>query len=185
MNQPAIDALAVLQSLGISTDQSVHRGIQRVTEILDGSSSRLNAANRIIMRLGCSPQKDEKHAELIAKALVEQAWNTGRMYDPQVAVEVAQKKYERILHNMPYIFINTATEPVPGTEGETEAKIVSKRVKKASGGEANDKEKAAFEIYTKLKGTMNNNQIAKKIAEELGITVANSSYYINRKFKDK
>lgn len=181
MNQPAIDALAVLQSLGISTDQSVHRGIQRVTEILDGSSSRLNAANRIIVRLGCSPQKDEKHAELIAKALVEQAWNTGRMYDPQVAVEVAQKKYEHILHNMPYIFINTATEPVPGAEGESEARIVSKRVKKASGGEANDKEKAIRQMYDELKGTMNNNQLCKKIAAQLDLTPANVSYYINRK----
>lgn len=183
MNQPAIDALAVLQSLGISTDQSVHRGIQRVTEILDGSSSRLNAANRIIMRLGCSPQKDEKHAELIAKALVEQAWNTGRMYDPQVAVEVAQKKYERILHNMPYIFINTATEPVPGAEGEAEARIVSKRVKKASSGEANDKEKAIRQLYEEYKGTMNTNQLCKKIAAQLELTPANVSYYINRKLK--
>lgn len=185
MNLPAIDALAVLESLGISTTNSVHRGIQRVTEILDGSSSRLNAANRIIMRLGCSPQKDEKHAELIAKALVEQAWHTGRMYDPQTAVEVAQKKYERILHNMPYAFLNTATEPIPNDEGETGARLVSKRVKKASNGDANDKEKAALEIYLKLKGTMNNNQIAKKMAEELDITTANASYYINRKFKGK
>lgn len=185
MIQPSIDALAVLDSLGISTANSVHRGIQRVTELLDGSSSRLNTANRIIMRLGCSPQRDEKHAELIAKALVEQAWNTGRMYDPQTAIEAAQKKYQRILTNMPYIFVNTATEPVACDEGETPVKIVSTRAKKASGGEANDKEKAAYDIYCRLKGTANNNQIAKKIAEELGITPANASYYVNRKFKDK
>lgn len=184
MTVPAIDALAVLESLDISTTASVHRGIKRVSDILDNATNRLNAANRIIMRLGCSPQKDEKHAELIAKALVEQAWITGRMYDPQAAIQAAQAKYERILNIMPYCFVNTATEDVP-LEDQPEVRIVPKRARKSSDGDVNDKEKAAFDIYTKLKGTLPNNQIAKKIAEELGISQANASYYVTRKFKDK
>lgn len=176
-----IDALAVLESLDIAADMSVHRGIQRVSEILDNSPSRLNAANRIIMKLGCSPQKDEKHAELIAKALVEQAWKMGMMYNPQTAIEIAQKKYERILKNMPYCFINIATEPVPVEDD----RIVQVRAKKPASAESNDKEVSIRKMYNELKGQMNNNQIAKRIATELDLTVANVSYYINRKLKDK
>lgn len=56
-------------------------------------------------------------------------------------------------------------------------------MKKASGGEANDKEKAIRQMYDELKGTMNNNQLCKKIAAQLDLTPANVSYYINRKMK--
>lgn len=177
MTQPSasVDALSVLQSLGITTAGSVHRCVQRVTEILEGSSSRLNAANRIIMRLGCSPQKDEHQAELIAKALVEQAWTLGQMYDPQTAIEVARAKYERIFATMPYAFINTATEAVGAGE------LGAKRAKKASSQEAENKEAAIRQLWVELKGTMNNNQLCKTIAERLELTPANVGYYINRK----
>lgn len=174
----SVDALAVLKNLGISTDRSVHYGIQRVTEVLDSASSRLNAANRIIMQLGCQPQKEEKYAELVAKALIEQAYLTGRQYNPEAAIQVAQEKYQRILKNMPYIFIRTEDTPVATTD-EGEARIVKTRAKK--GGD-NDKRQAVYELYKQYLGKMNNNQLAKKIAEELDLSPANVSYYINRVF---
>ena len=64
-----VDAMSVLSDLKIDMNRSVHLAIQRVGDVLSTASSKLNAANRIIMRLGGSPQKEEKHAELVAKRL--------------------------------------------------------------------------------------------------------------------
>lgn len=179
-SQPQIDAIAVLKSLGISMERSVFRAIMRVTQLLDESTSRLNTANRIIMRLGCSPQKDDKHAELIAKALVEQAWRSGSVYDPVQAIQIAQQKYEKLFRENHFIFVGTTQEPVDPETGES--RMIQKRAKKSNDTEApNDKEIAIRDIYTRLKGTMSNNAIAKQIASELDLTVANVSYYITRK----
>ena len=180
MNTPTIDALAVLKDLDIDMDRSIHLGIQKVTERLSSATSKLNAANRIIMRLGCSPQKDDKHAELIAKALVEQAWRSGSVYDPVQAIQIAQQKYEKLFRENHFIFVETTQEPVDPETGES--RMIQKRAKKSNDTEApNDKEIAIRDIYTRLKGTMSNNAIAKQIASELDLTVANVSYYITRK----
>ena len=179
-----IDAIAVLKDLGIDMNRSIHLGIQRVTESLNSATSKLNAANRIIMRLGCAPQKEEKHAELVAKALVEQAFLEGRAYDPEQAIEKAQAKYQKILKDMPYIFLATGDDPKSDEVVDANGMVrVKQRAKKSSPGDANDKKKMVYELYKKYLGQMNNNQMAKKIAEELNLSTANVSYYINRTFK--
>ena len=126
-------------------------------------------ANKIIVSLGGQPVSKTIRADVIAKALIEQAVIFGNSYNPEKASTIAEAKFSKIEATMPYVFAGSDDSRVVNTKVE---------VKEKRGG---DKKERALEIYNREKGK-NGTEIAKMIAEEIDITFANAYYYVSRVF---
>jgi hypothetical protein len=162
-----IDAVYVLNKLGLEPGMSVTRALTQVGfRINESSQHSTTVANKIIKSLGGEPETNPVSADIIAKALVEQAVLSGSFYDPTAAIKVAQEKLAKIKLTMPYAFAATA-EPI-------RAKKMSTR-----GG---DKKERARVIFDRESGKTPG-EIARVIASELSITYANAYYYVSRVFK--
>lgn len=168
-----VDAVQVLNNLGLQPRMSVTRAISKIGLDIIESTSQLEAANRIITMLGGTPVSKPVQADIIAKAMVEYAVNNSEYYLPDEAVVYALQKYHKIERTMPYVFAGT-------TESQTPVRGIVKEKK------TNDVKSAALEIYNREKGK-SGTEIAKTIAAELDITFANAYYYVGRvfaKYKD-
>lgn len=162
-----IDAVYVLNKLGLEPGMSVTRALTQVGfRINESSQQSATVANKIIKSLGGAPETNPVSADIIAKALVEQAVLSGSSYDPTAANKVAQEKLNKIKLTMPYAFAATA-EPI-------RAKKMSTR-----GG---DKKERARVIFDRESGKTPG-EVARVIASELSITYANAYYYVSRVFK--
>lgn len=130
--------------------------------------------NKVIIWLGGNPVKNPVEADIIAKALVEQAVLLGpELYKPEPALHIAQQKLAKIRMTMPYAFAGAdAAEPKPAS------KRASQRGQTASGG---DKKEMARVIFDRERGK-SNGEIAKIISHEMRITYANAYYYVSRVF---
>lgn len=173
-----IDAVYALNKLGLQPGMSVSRAIHVVGLQIDESSDPLRAANKIITSLGAKPVSNTIMANVLAKALIEQAVLSGDTYNAESAVAVAAEKYLKIERTMPYIFAGS---------GEGSTPVLNKPIRggvgKKSAGKSNDKKTQALEIYNRESGKgLTGTAIAKIIADELEITVANAQYYVTRVF---
>ncbi len=161
-----IDSVYVLNKMGLQPGMSVSRAIIKVGTDINESGDELRTANKIIVSLGSQPVSNNIMANILAKALVEQAVVRGASYDPVDAASVAMEKFKKIERTMPYIF--ASTETAQSAEDST-----SKR-----GG---DKKARALDIYNRETGKPGS-EIATIIASELDITYANAYYYVSRVF---
>lgn len=173
-----IDAVYALNKLGLQPGMSVSRAISLIGTKIDDSSDPLRAANKIITSFGAQPVSNTIMANILAKALIEQAVLSGSSYDVEKSIAVASEKYLKIERTMPYVFAGS---------GEGSTPVLNKPVRagggKKSSGKTNDKKTQALEIYNRESGKgLTGTAIAKIIAEELEITVANAQYYVTRVF---
>jgi hypothetical protein len=165
------DPLYALSKLGLRPGMSVSRAITSVGLDIDEASDPLLAANKVIVLLGAKPVSNTIMANIYAKALVEQAVVWGDAYVPENAYAIAHEKYKKIQITMPEIFVNS-----------DENGNYTNRSNKAS-KPVNDKKTQALEIYNReTNNKLTNTAIAKIIAEELDITLANAQYYVTRVF---
>lgn len=163
-----IDSVYVLGKMGLRPGMSVTRAITAVGMKINDSTDQLKAANKIIISLGAKPVSNTAMADVIAKALVEQAVVNGESYDPEKAIIIATEKFNKIMRTMPYVFA-TDNQGNPTSSGK--------------GGAANDKKTQALEIFNRESGKgLTNTAIAQIIAEELEITLSNAQYYVTRVF---
>jgi len=171
-----IDAVYVLEKMGLKPGMSVSRAITSVGMKINDSSDQLKAANRIIVSLGAKPVSNAVMADIYAKALIEQAVLLGVNYEAEAASAVASAKYLKIEQTMPYVFAGSgeSTTPVYGTP-------IASGTKKPK--QTNDKKTQALEIFNRETGKgLTNSVIAQTIATELDITLSNAQYYVNRVF---
>lgn len=163
-----IDSVYVLGKLGLKPGMSVTRAITSIGMRISDSTDQLKAANKIIISLGAKPVSNVAVADVIAKALVEQAVLNGEKYNPEEALVIATAKYDKIMRTMPYVFVTDNNgNPTTGKKGAT----------------TNDKKTAALEIFNRESGKgLTNTAIAEIIATELDITVSNAQYYVTRVF---
>lgn len=171
-----LDPVYVLDKMGLKPGMSVTRAITAVGMKIDDSSDPLKAANKIIISLGAKPVSNSIMANIIAKALVEQAVVRGDHYVAEEAMKVANEKYMKIETTMPYIFAGSGegSTPVLGTPVGG-----SRKKPKAT----NDKKTQALDIFNRESGKgLTNTAIAQIIAEELDITLSNAQYYVTRVF---
>ena len=164
-----IDPVYVLSKMGLRPGMSVTRAITKIGMEIDDSSDQLKAANKIIISLGAKPVSNVAMANVIAKALVEQAVVHGEAYVPEDAIVVANGKFDKLMAHMPYAFsTDNAGNPSLGKAGKA----------------TNDKKAQALEIFNRETGKkLTNSAIAEIIAKELDISLANAQYYVNRVFK--
>lgn len=163
-----IDPVYVLSKMGLRPGMSVTRAITKIGMEIDDSSDQLKAANKIIISLGAKPVSNVAMANVIAKALVEQAVVQGDAYVPEDAIVVANGKFDKLMARMPYAFsTDNAGNPSLGKAGKA----------------TNDKKAQALEIFNRETGKkLTNSAIAEIIAKELDISLANAQYYVNRVF---
>ena len=168
-----IDAVYVLKKLGLEPGMSVTRALTLVgLQINDGNQHGITVSNKIIKSLGGNPEQHPVAADIMAKALIEQAVLTGSSYDVKAAVAVAEGKLVKIRTTMPYAFAETSSKNSQST---------SERARKATsrGGDKKERARVVFDREAgKPAGT-----IAKIIATEIDITYANAYYYVSRVFK--
>ena len=163
-----IDSVYVLSKLGLRPGMSVSRAITAIGMRIDDSTDQLKAANKIIISLGAKPVSNAALADVMAKALVEQAVVHGAEYVAEDAIAIATQKYNKIMQTMPYVFCtDDAGNPTSGKKGKA----------------TNDKKTQALEIFNRETGKgLTNTAIAEIIATELEISLANAQYYVTRVF---
>ena len=164
-----IDPVYALNKLGLQSGMSVTRAITQIGMEISESTDPLQAANKIIVALGAKPVSKPIQAEIIAKALIEQAVVSGEFYKPEKAIIVAEEKYRKIELTMPYAFAGSSEDQNPNRKIDTKEK---------RGG---DKKERALEIFNRESGK-SGSEIAKIISAELDITFANAYYYVSRVF---
>lgn len=164
-----IDSVNALYTLGFKPGMSVTRAITKLGLDFSEHSDPLTAANKIITKFGGLPASKPIQADIIAKALVEQAIVTGGNYNPEEAYKIAMEKFNKIERTMPYIFAGSTEDMSPSP------RTVAKESR------SNDKKTMALEIYNRENGK-SSGEIAQSIATELDITYANAYYYVSRVF---
>jgi hypothetical protein len=166
-----IDSVYVLSRLGLEPGMSVTRAISLVGNNINDSTDQLSAANKIIVSLGSKPVGSFVKADIIAKALIEQAVLRGDRFQPEEAAAVAVSKLEKIEQTLPYVFAEPeGNAPTPGQQPSNRSSTNS-----------NDKKAKAFDIFTREAGKTKG-EIATIIANEIDITYANAYYYVSRVF---
>lgn len=166
-----IDSVYVLSRLGLEPGMSVTRAITLVGNSINDSTDQLSAANKIIVSLGSKPVGNFIKADIIAKALIEQAVLRGDRFKPEEASAVATSKLEKIEQTLPYVFVDPeGSTPVTGEPSSNRSSTNS-----------NDKKAKAFDIFTREAGKTKG-EIAAIIASEIDITYANAYYYVSRVF---
>lgn len=169
--QTMIDAVYVLGKLGLEPGMSVTRALTQVGLVINESNQRsVTNANRIIKSLGGEPETHPVAADIVAKALIEQAVLSGSYYDQEAAIKVAQEKLAKIRLTMPYAFAQANDKDSQPT-----------RARKMSSGGGDKKERARV-IFEREAGKPAG-AVAKIIATEIDITYANAYYYVSRVFK--
>jgi hypothetical protein len=163
-----MDAVYVLDRLGMEPGMSVTRAITHLNMLLADSSDPHTMTNKIIVSLGAKPVGNTKQAEVIAKALIEQAIMKGEYYEPEAAMAIAGAKLLKIEQTMPYVFAS-----------DDDRQTASGETRPPKGG--NDKKAAAHVIFLREAGKTKG-EIATIIAKEIDITYANAYYYVSRVF---
>lgn len=164
-----IDAVSALRKIGLQPGMSVTRAISKIGLDIGESSNQLEAANRIIVSFGGVPASKPIHADIIAKALIEQAVVMGANYNSVEAMVVANEKFGKVERTMPYVFAGSTEDMQPARQAAA--------TERKKGGTKDQ----ALTIFNREKGKTNN-EIAKIIAAELDITFANAYYYVGRVF---
>lgn len=144
------------------------RLIQSISNTIQSSPDPLRQANSVITSFGVAPVAEAVDARVVALTLAEFAFKHDE-FTVDKAISYAEKRYEKLATKNPWGHKQLAVKLQPLGEGQG-VDIVS------------DKKAKALAIFNELTGKVNNNQIAKRISEALGISVANSAYYVTRVF---
>ncbi len=144
------------------------RLIQSVSNTIQDSSDPLRQANSFITSFGIGPIADAWDARVVALALAEFAYKNQEVTFDKAAPYV-EKRYEKLAAKMPWGHKELVVKLQPLVEGQG-VDVVS------------DKKAKALAIFQEFNGKINKNQIVKKIAEQLGITNGNASFYVYRCF---
>ena len=175
-NTKMIDAVYVLEKLGLKPGMSVTRALTDVGALInEGSQRNITVANKIIKSLGGAPETHPTAADVVAKALIEQAVLSGSSYNPDAACLIALEKLAKIRRTMPYVFAEAVDRNGQLLPGE------AKRAKKIStrGGDKKERARVIFDREAGKPAGVG----AKMIATEIDITYANAYYYVSRVFK--
>lgn len=159
----------LFKKYNLEQGMSVTRAISAVGQEFATHSDPAAGPNKLIALFGGKPVKNSVEADIIAKALVEQAVVLGDDFDTAAAFEVAAGKVAKIRTSMPYAFAGTdqAVAPV--------------KAAKRAGSRGGDKKVRARTIFDREQGK-SAGAVAKIIATELDITYANAYYYVSRVF---
>lgn len=147
------------------------RLIQSVSESIQSASDPLRQANSFITSFGIGPIADAGDARVVALCLAEFAYKNQEVTFDKAAPYV-EKRYEKLAAKMPWGHKELVIKLQPLVEGQG-VDVVS------------DKKAKALAIFQEFNGKINAHQITKKIAAELGLTMGNASYYVNRVFNKK
>jgi len=159
--------------IGIKPHTSVTRAISAAGVFFSSFSHPGVGPNKMITWLGGKPIGNPVEADIIAKALLEQAVLLGvENYNFEAAMAVAQQKLAKIRITMPYAFAGS----------EVNAVNVSKTASKRASPRGGDKKERARVVFDRESGK-SDGDIARIIAAELQITYANAYYYVSRVFK--
>lgn len=147
------------------------RLIQSVSNTIQDATDPLRQANSFITSFGVAPIADVHDARVVALCLAEFAYKSDE-FTVEKAIPYVEKRYEKLIAKMPFGHKELVVKLQPLVEGQS-VEVVS------------DKKAKALAIFNEFNGKINAHQITKKIAEELGLTMGNASYYVNRVFKKK
>lgn len=156
-----MDAIAVLKKYGLDNVSSVHTVIRNVGDIIDESSNVLRACNRVIVEFGGKPVDNHVDAGIIARCLVEQAHLLRENYDAEQAYQYSLSKVKKITNRLPCLYASIDSSSSESTKTANATSI------------------ACHSIFLE-NSTEKNINIAKKIAEQVGITIANANYYVSK-----
>lgn len=145
------------------------RLIMSVSDSIQNSTDPLRQANSLITSFGIAPIAEVVDASTVAACLAEFAYKNSE-FDVNAAIPYIEKRYKKLAEKVPYGHKEKEIKLQPLTEGQG-VEVVS------------DKKAKALAIYEEFVGKINNHQITKKISEQLGISMGNASYYVNRVFK--
>ena len=145
------------------------RLIQSVSNTIQEASDPLRQANSFITSFGVAPIAEAGDARVVALCLAEYAFKN-QVFTVDQAIPYVEKRYEKLAAKMPWGHKELAVKLQPLSEGQG-VDVVS------------DKKAKALAIFNEFNGKINAHQITKKIAEDLGISMGNASYYVNRVFK--
>lgn len=154
-----MDAIAVLKRYGLDNISSVHTVIRNIGDVIDESPNVLRACNRVIAEFGGKPVDNHVDAGIIARCLVEQAHLLREAYNAEQAYEYSLAKVKKITNRLPCLYASV--------DASSESKTV------------NATSTACHSIFLNH-STEKNIVIAKKIAEQVGITIANANYYVSK-----
>jgi len=164
----------VLQKYNINFENGINKAVYDTSVYVNNATSRLSAANKIIVDLGSPRVSKERHAVVMSQALVEQAVLNRLNFDASNAHQAAKERYEKLLVDMPWSFVDSTDKPTS-----------TPRVRKSTDRESpqdNNKKRQALVIFNENKDKTNG-EIAKIISTALEITYANAYYYVSRVFK--
>ena len=156
------------KKLNLEQGMSVTRALTAAGDFFATFSNPAKGPNGIIQMLGGKPLSNAVEADIVAKALIEQAVVLGEQFELQAAMVIAQAKLTKIRATMPYAFAGADT-PV----------VAEKAAKRSERG--GDKKVRARVVFDREQGK-SSGQIAKIISTELGISYANAYYYVSRVF---
>lgn len=155
-----MDAIAVLKKYGLDNVSSVHTVIRNIGDVIDESPNVLRACNRVIAEFGGKPVDNHVDAGIIARCLVEQAHLLRDSYNAEQAYQYSLDKVKKITNRLPCLYASVDTS-------SAESKTV------------NATSTACHSIFLNH-STEKNIVIAKMIAEQVGITIANANYYVSK-----
>lgn len=150
------------------------RLINSIGDSITEARDPLAQANSVITGFGVRPVADAAAARLVAQALAEYAYKNAEFVVDK-AIPYVENRVEKLIARSPW-----------GHEVKTvKLEALQSGDSVVAATPVSDKKAAALAIFNEFNGKINAHQITLKIAEMLGISVGNASYYVNRVFKKK
>lgn len=144
------------------------RLIQSISNTIQDASDPLRQANSVITSFGVAPIAEAVDARVVALCLAEFAFKN-QEFTVEKAIPYTEQRYQKLATKNPWGHKELAIKLQPLGEGQG-VDVVS------------DKKAKALAIFNEFNGKVNAHQITKKIAEQLGISMGNAGYYVNRVF---
>jgi len=158
----------LLDDLNINPVDGAVKAVHTVGVVVNNSSNRLSAANRIITALGAPKIHKEREAVIMSQALIELAIKSPTNFIFKEAKPLIDQRMEKLKISIPWAFVESAN--ASKVESDPDKPVVA------------DKKEKALAICKKNKDSTNA-QLAIIISKEIGITYANAYYYASRVFK--
>lgn len=147
------------------------RLMNAIGDSISNSRDPLAQANSVITGFGIKPVNDTGSARLVAQALAEFAFKN-KEFVVDKAIPYVENRVSKLIAKCPWGMEVKSVKLEALQSGDS---VVASTP-------ASDKKAAALVIFNANKGKINNHQITKLIAEQLGITLGNASYYVRRCF---
>lgn len=162
----------VLNGLKIDPAAGINKAVYDIGVLVNNSSNRLLAANKIITSLGAPKVLKEREAVITSQALIEQAVMNPTNFIIEDVKKLVDIRMQNLKIDIPWAFIDTVH--VSTYKRKTNTKRESPK--------DNNKKQNAEIIFNQNKDK-SNGEIAKIIAKELDISYSNAFYYTSRVFK--